>query len=41
MINGYSELVKEYINKGQVKLKEHPGYRIIKEENGVHCEKIG
>lgn len=41
MMNGYSELVKKYMNKSQVKLKEHIGYRVIKEENRVHCEKIG
>ncbi len=40
-IAGYSELVKKYMNERQVKIKEHPEYRVIKEENRVYCEKIG
>lgn len=41
-ISGYSDLVKKYINnKEQIKLKEHIGYRLIKEGGAIRCEKIG
>lgn len=39
MINGYSDLVKKYINKEQIKLKEHIRYRLIKEGVTIRCEK--
>ena len=41
VLNGYSELVRKYMDKEPMKLKEHLRYRVIKEENGVHCERIG
>ena len=41
MISGYSDLVKKYIIKERIKLKEHIGYRLIKEGGAIRCEKIG
>lgn len=40
MVEGYPELVKKYMNRGQTKLKENSEYRITKQGNMIQCEKI-
>lgn len=38
-VTGYSEMIKQYMYKEGIKLKQHQEYRVIREKDIIRCEK--